>query len=168
MDFKIFVSYSSKDLEHVELLKAQLLNTPVQLFIAEHSVIPGESLSTKIQQAISACDLFVVIWSKNAKESDWVSQELGQAIARKKSILPLVLDEEHPPAGFVSDLKYIQMYKNVPDALVEAKQIALDAYHKKLVLTQQQQLQQQKQKESEQLVMLGIGAFVLWAGSRKK
>ena len=163
MDFKIFVSYSTKDLEHVELLKAQLLNTPVQLFIAEHSVIPGESLSTKIQQAISACDLFVVIWSKNAKESDWVSQELGQAIARQKSILPLVLDEEHSPTGFVSDLKYIQMYKNVPDALVEAKQIALDAYHKKSVLAQQQQ----KQKESEQLVMLGIGAFVLWAAARK-
>jgi TIR domain len=163
MEFKIFVSYSTKDLEHVELLKAQLLNTPLQLFIAEHSVAAGESLSGKIQNAIATCDLFVVIWSKNAKDSDWVSQELGQAIAGRKPVLPLVLDQEHAPAGFVSDLKYIPMYKNVSDALVEARQIALDAYQKKSALVQQQQ----KQKESDQLAMFGIGALLLWAATRK-
>lgn len=163
MEFKIFVSYSTKDLEHVELLKAQLSNTPVQLFIAEHSIIPGESLSGKITHAIATCDLFVVIWSKNAKKSDWVSQELGQALASHKPILPLVLDQEHAPTGFVSDLKYIPMYKNVDDALDEAKKIMLDAYQKKSALAQRQQ----KQKESDQLAMFGIGAFLLWIATRK-
>jgi hypothetical protein len=163
MDFKIFVSYSTKDLKQVELLKEQLANTPVQLFIAENSVAPGESLSGKIQYAISTCDLFLLIWSKNAKKSDWVSQELGQAIALRKPVLPLVLDQERPPTGFVSDIKYIQMHNNVPDALVEAKQIALDAYNKKYALVQQQQ----KQKDSDQLAMIGIGAVLFWAFTRK-
>lgn len=159
MDFNIFVSYSTLDLAHVELLSAQLANTPLKLFIAEHSVSPGDLLSLKIKNAITSCDLFVVIWSKNAKESGWVSQEIGQAIAHQKSILPLVLDEEHPPTGFVSDLKYIPVYENIPLALEKAKGIAMNSYQNKALLAQQLQ----QKKESDNMVGLGVAALLLWA-----
>ena len=134
MDFKVFVSYSTKDLDHVEALRAQLANTPLKLFVAEHSVIPGEDLSSKIKSSISTCDLFVLVWSKNAKESGWVSQEIGQASAFNKQILPLVLDEEHAPEGFVSNLKYIQAYKSISEALSEAKNICWMHITKKALL----------------------------------
>ena len=165
MDFKVFVSYSTKDLDHVEALRAQLANTPLKLFVAEHSVIPGEDLSSKIKSSISTCDLFVLVWSKNAKESGWVSQEIGQASAFNKQILPLVLDEEHAPEGFVSNLKYIQAYKSISEALSEAKNILLDAYNKKSTLVLQQQ-QQQQQKESN-IFGFGAAALALWLLARK-
>lgn len=163
MEFRVFVSYSTLDLAHVELLRLQLSNTPLKLFIAEHSVAPSESLSEKIKSAISSCDLFIVVWSKNAKESGWVSQEIGQAIAQKKCILPLVLDEEHPPSGFVSNLKYIPVFENLPLALEKAKEIAINAYNEKLKITQQLQ---QKKKDSDAMVVVGLGALFLWAMSK--
>lgn len=163
MDFKVFVSYSTKDLDHVEALRAQLANTPLKLFVAEHSVIPGEDLSSKIKASISSCDLFVLVWSKNAKESGWVSQEIGQASAFNKQILPLVLDEEHAPEGFVSNLKYIQAYKSISDALSEAKNILLDAYNKKSTLV----LQQQQQQKESNMFGFAAAAFALWLVARK-
>lgn len=163
MDFKVFVSYSTKDLDHVEALRAQLANTPLKLFVAEHSVIPGEDLSSKIKASISGCDLFVLVWSKNAKESGWVSQEIGQASAFNKQILPLVLDEEHAPEGFVSNLKYIQAYKSISEALSEAKNILLDAYNKKSTLV----LQQQQQQKESNMFGFAAAAFALWLVARK-
>jgi len=162
MEFRIFVSYSTLDLAQVELLRSQLSNTPINLFIAEHSVTPGENLSEKIKDGISGCDLFVVVWSKNAKESGWVSQEIGQALALSKPILPLVLDKEHPPSGFVSNVKYIPMFEDVPQALYKAEEIITRGYTKK-----HERLQaEKKRKESDDMAKLGIAAFLLWLGTR--
>jgi TIR domain len=162
MDFNVFVSYSTKDLDHVDALRSQLADTPLKLFVAEHSVIPGEDLTQKIKASISNCDLFVFVWSKNAKESGWVSQEIGHASALNKRMLPLVLDQEHIPEGFVSNLKYIQAYKSISDALLEARNILIDAYEKKKWLEIQQQ-----QNESNNRFGLGVAAFLLWIALKK-
>lgn len=58
MAFKVFVSYSSHDLEHVELLQRQLSDSPVEVFVAENSVAPSQELGSTISQAIEQCDLF--------------------------------------------------------------------------------------------------------------
>jgi TIR domain len=162
MDFNVFVSYSTKDLDHVDALRSQLADTPLKLFVAEHSVIPGEDLTQKIKASISNCDLFVFVWSKNAKESGWVSQEIGHASALNKKMLPLVLDQEHIPEGFVSNLKYIQAYKSISDALLEARNVLIDAYEKKKWLEIQQQ-----QNESNNRFGLGVAAFLLWIALKK-
>lgn len=162
MEFRIFVSYSTLDLTQVELLRSQLSNTPIDLFIAEHSVTAGANLSETIKSSISCCDLFVVVWSKNAKESGWVSQEIGQALALQKPILPLVLDKEHPPSGFVSNIKYIPMYEGVPQALHKAEEIIMRAYENK----HERMQAERKRKESDDMAKLGVAAFLLWLGTR--
>jgi hypothetical protein len=50
----------------------------------------------------SACDLFLLFWSRAAKESAWVKTEVGWALARKRGddlappeILPVII--EGPP-----------------------------------------------------------------------
>ena len=93
MIFKIFVSYSTHDLKQVELLKNQLKGTSIEIFVAEHSISPSQELAPTISRSISDCDLFVVLWSKNAQDSEWVSQEIGKAHALNKTILPLVLNK---------------------------------------------------------------------------
>ena len=163
MDFNVFVSYSTKDLDHVEALRSQVADTPLKLFVAEHSVVPGEDLTQMIKASISNCDLFVFVWSKNAKESGWVSQEIGHASALNKKILPLVLDQEHIPEGFVSNLKYLPAYKSISDALSEARDILVDAYEKK----KQFEMQQRQQIESNNKFGLGVAAFLLWIALRK-
>ncbi|MCU7927013.1 MAG: toll/interleukin-1 receptor domain-containing protein [Candidatus Thiodiazotropha sp. (ex Dulcina madagascariensis)] len=164
MQFKIFISYSTHDLKQVKLLRQQLTGTPIEIFVAEHSVQPSEDLGQKISNAINACDLFVVLWSSNAQDSDWVSQEIGRAGALNKTILPLVLDEGIKLPGFISNLKYLAVYKAPEEALNKAREVIIDLYNKKL--SHLKQVEAQKQKDKEALFLMGAGAFLLWAFSK--
>lgn len=164
MQFKIFISYSTHDLPQVELLKQQLNETSIEVFVAEHSVQPSENLGQVISNAISDCDLFVVLWSNNAQGSDWVSQEIGRASALNKTILPLILHEDISLPGFISNLKYLPVYKAPEKSLSEARDIIVEKYNKKLFALKQ--VEAQKQKDKEALFVMGVGAFLLWASSK--
>jgi hypothetical protein len=165
MPFNIFVSYSTKDLPQVELLRQQLQSTPISVFVAEHSVLPSEELASKISSAILECDLFVLLWSSNAKESDWVPQEIGRAMALNKSILPLVLTENIALPGFLQGLKYLAIHTNPAESIAKARDIILNAYNTKTKY--ELQLSEQKEKkDKDALALMGISAFLLWAFSK--
>jgi hypothetical protein len=79
-----FCSYSS--LDRVEMLKrAQGLQaTGLETFIDVLKLRPGDKWDPKIFAAIDGSDLFVVIWSKNARDSKWVKKESRYALDRYK------------------------------------------------------------------------------------
>jgi len=158
--FKVFVSYSTHDLTNVAQLQQSLSGTGVEVFVAENSVIPGQPLSEKISSAIASCDLFVLIWSVNAKNSEWVSQEIGKAHSLNKQILPLVLTNGLTLPGFISELKYLPVFKDPEAEILKARTIVLDGLNAKRALVA-------KQKQGEAIAWLGVGAFVLWAFSQK-
>lgn len=168
MQFRVFISYSTNDLGHVDSLQKHLNATPIELFVAEHSVVPGENLEDKITKAIKACDLFVVLWSENAESSKWVSQEIGHAKAFDKKILPLVLSEGLTLPGFISNLKYLPSYENPQASLEKARSIIVSIYQEKqkAIAATQALASKKNQKEQEQLFLLGAGAFLLWAFSK--
>ena len=159
---KVFVSYSTIDLQNVAELQRALAGTGMKVFVADHSVLPSQSLAPTISRAIEACDIFVLIWSKNAKASEWVSQEIGQALSLRKQILPLVLTEGMALPGFISGLKYVQVFKDPVKGIVSARNVMLRLLHAKRAAEIQR-----KKKENENMVLLGIGAFFLWAVSQK-
>jgi len=160
---KVFVSYSSKDLADVETLKASLANGPIELFIAENSVKPSESLASEIKSAIKSCHLFVVVWSNHAKESDWVSQEIGQAVALGKTILPIVLEGSMGLPGFMSELKYISAEGNRKEAIDQACEVISEKYEKR---KKEHEEVQRKQSDSDAKFWLGAGALALFLFSR--
>ena len=160
---KVFVSYSTKDLADVEALKASLSGSPIEIFIAENSVKPSESLANEIKSAIKACDLFVVVWSNNAKNSDWVSQEVGQAVALDKKILPIVLEGTMGLPGFMSDLKYLAAEGNRKEAIAQACELIGEHYER----LEKQKLEAQKKKsDNDAKFWLGAGALALWLFSK--
>ncbi|WP_461480701.1 toll/interleukin-1 receptor domain-containing protein [Porticoccus sp.] len=118
-------------------------------------------MQDKITRAIEDCDLFVVLWSKNAEASGWVSQEVGRAGALKKTILPLVLTEGLSLPGFLSNLKYIPVYKNPELSVSQAREIIISSYNHKC--KNLATIEAKKQKDKEALTLMGIGAFILWA-----
>jgi len=72
--------YSTKDLAQVNHIKTALRGLPdVKLFIAQYSLKRGQSLSIDVLKAINECDLFLLLWSKEAKNSEWVQMEIGAA-----------------------------------------------------------------------------------------
>lgn len=164
MAFEIFVSYSTSDLESVEALRDLLKNSSIKVFVAEHSLVPGEHLSLTLTSAIRRCDLFLVLWSRNAKNSEWVMQEIGQAKALDKKILPLVLDEKLDLPGFIKDLKYLPVYKGHDQALKHAQDLVMAEYETK---KNAERLAHKKKSDGQALAFLGIGALLLWASNQK-
>jgi len=72
---KIFISYSRHDVEWAEKMKDSLHNHEV--FFDRASLRAGDSCETQILDSLTQCDHLVVLWSKHAKESPWVSREVG-------------------------------------------------------------------------------------------
>jgi hypothetical protein len=79
-----FCSYSSLDREEM-LKRAQGLQaTGLETFIDVLKLRPGDIWNPKVFAAIDESDLFVVIWSNNARDSKWVKKEARYALKRYK------------------------------------------------------------------------------------
>ena len=153
MAYKVFISYSTKDFPVVEHVRTLLQHSSVEVFVAEYSVAPGKSLPIEIITAIKNCNLFILLWSENSKESEWVPQEIGIATSDKKPILPVVLHSDISLPGFIKELKYLPVYKNPEGALSWLRANVFE--------------QAQKKEQADGLVWLGLGAAVLWLLSQK-
>ena len=115
--------------------------------------MPGQSLSAEIIDAIKNCNLFILLWSKNSKESEWVPQEIGIATSEKKPILPVVLQPDISLTGFIKEQKYISVYKNPEVALSWLRKNVFE--------------KAQKKEQMDGLVWLCLGAAVLWLFNQK-
>jgi hypothetical protein len=113
MAYNVFISYSTKNLHIVDWARTTLAQPGItEVFAAEYSVVPSQVLNAEIIRAIRACDLFVLLWSHDAKNSDYVPQEIGIAVGCNKIILPVVMEDNVPVPGFITDLKYLAAHKN--------------------------------------------------------
>ena len=125
MAYKVFISYSTKDIPNVDALRKLLQFPDVECFVSEYAVTPGAPLAPTIKTAIQTCDLFVVLWSKNALASEWVSQEIGIAHGGQKPILPFVLEKNLQLPGFIKELRYVAAFQNPEQAMYGLREIVL-------------------------------------------
>jgi hypothetical protein len=154
MAFKIFVSYSTRDLPTVNALSEHLGLVGVEVYVAEYSTAPGQSLPDEIKRAIAACDLFLLIWSSNARTSEWVPQEIGVATGLKKPVMPVVLHPGLKLPAFLSNLKYLELYKDPAAAVGWLQEFVAE--------------RAQKKKTGEGLAILGlVGAILIGLSSSK-
>lgn len=112
MPLNIFISYSSQDRNLVNKVCNTIENKDVCVFVDEYSIDCGENITDQIVKAINKCDLFVLLWSKNSKKSEWVQQEIGIAKGKQKPILPVVLNQGLELPAFIKELKFLAVYKN--------------------------------------------------------
>lgn len=117
MAFKVFITYSTRDLTRAKEVQKLLARPACTVFLAETSIAPGRELTTAIIKAIKQCDVFILLWSHHAKTSEWVPQEIGIARSDGKPIIPIVLHASADPTGFLRGTKYLPLYKNPATAL---------------------------------------------------
>jgi|ERR1022692_268925 hypothetical protein len=124
MAYKVFVSYSTANI-HIAQWSIQALSRPgvIEVFVAEYSLQPGAILDQRILAEIRACDLFVLLWSGAARHSDWVPQEIGAARIVNKLIVPIVLEQNLPVPGFISNVKHLRAYENWDDAFLRLRNL---------------------------------------------
>ena len=148
MAYRVFLSYSTRDLPLVRQVKIQLEKTGTKVFLAEYTVQPGSDLGPSIIKAIKECDLFILFWSEYAKTSEWVPQEIGVAKASEKPVIPVLLYGNIDLPGFLKGLKYLPLYE---DPIMAITWLKRNVFARAL-----------KKQQNEGLTWLGIGAVVLW------
>lgn len=153
MSYKIFISYSTKDMAIVNELVRHLQDSSIELFVAEFSVKPGEKLNDSIIKAIKQSDHFVLLWSKNSKGSEYVSQEIALALSNEKKILPIVLDKDLKLPGFINDLKYLPAYKGLSESIKWAQENLINSA--------------KKSERNNALILLGLAVGALFLFGRE-
>lgn len=82
---KIFISYAHKDFSKVKFMAQAYKAQGVDYFLDRDYLKAGDIYPQKIQDYINSADLFVLCWSRNAAESDYVAKEKAQALSIAKN-----------------------------------------------------------------------------------
>jgi hypothetical protein len=77
---KVFISHSSADKKFVRTLKSDLNENGIDTFVDEDSLDYGDSLRERLEEAIKESSHFIIILTNNAVKSEWVKDELNEAI----------------------------------------------------------------------------------------
>lgn len=79
---KIFISYSHLDEDKVKFIHQAYEALNVDHFFDRAYLKPGDVYPEKIKNYIASADLFILCWSENAKNSDYVQLEIEDAMKR--------------------------------------------------------------------------------------
>ncbi len=110
MDEKVFISYSRKDTDWADRIKATLESNGVSCWMDRAGINAGEKYTREIINAIKRCDVFLLVLSPNAERSEWVPKELGKAIQYRKYIIPVKITD-FEVEEFELQLENIQIFE---------------------------------------------------------
>ncbi|MDZ7369113.1 MAG: TIR domain-containing protein [candidate division KSB1 bacterium] len=124
---KVFVSYAWKNQPLAKQLQKDLRRDGVEVFIDYEKITGGDSLPDRISAGLDWCNTLVLLWSVEAAQSYYVSQEWESAFHLKKKIIPCMLDDTPLPALLRGKLyldfsSYESGYAALRRALQESRQ----------------------------------------------
>ncbi len=121
---KVFISYSMKDSDFVSKLTKDLMRNGFQVLTLDNVVLVGDNIREKVVDSIQNADFFVVVMSKDAVESSWVSDELEFAIKNNKRVLPVLKEKIDLPSK-IKSIQYADFtadYNSAISALLKSLQ----------------------------------------------
>lgn len=96
--YSCFISYSSKDQEFAEHLRAELLAKGVRCWFAAEDLKIGDKFRTRIDESIRSYDKLLLVLSAESIQSPWVEDEVEAASERERQqreavLFPIRLDD---------------------------------------------------------------------------
>lgn len=124
----IFISYSTADEEEVDQLALELNRRSISIWYAKNNIDYGESIVSKIENAIDECVGVLFYITQNYLKSNWCELERETFYSRyasERNILMITIKDwnidwnELP--SFLRNLKYIDRkeFKSMQDVAVE-------------------------------------------------
>jgi hypothetical protein len=94
----VFISYSHADKDFVNKLAAHLAKNKIHIWVDTWELYVGDSIISKIQEAIQQASVLLVVLSKASTASEWCKKELNAGLVReleekKVVVLPVLLEE---------------------------------------------------------------------------
>lgn len=104
---QVFLSYASADRDSAREIASQLINEGLNVWFDQFELQPEDSITSVIEQVISASDYLIVLLSPNSVNSTWVNQELNLALEREFktrdiTLLPILLEDCDVPSNLAS------------------------------------------------------------------
>jgi len=104
-----FISYNRGDRTTARLLAVSLVEQGINVWFDEWAIKPGESITGGIESGLTDADILVLVWSVNAKASNWVGTEVRAYLRRRVDdrtlrIVPVMVDDT-PLPSLVADYK---------------------------------------------------------------
>lgn len=117
----IFISYSRNDVAFVDELARALVIRRHHIWLDRWEMNVGDSLISKIQNALTESDAILIVLSKNSVASEWCKKELNSGLMReleekKVIVLPCVIDDCEIPL-FLKEKLYADFRKDRREAL---------------------------------------------------
>ena len=122
---RIFISHNSVDKETARLLALALVEQGVSVWFDSWNIRPGDSIVGGVEEALSGCDVFVLVWSQSAAQSGWVGSEMRAYLHRRIQdqslrVIPVLLDDTVLPP-LVTDYRGFKL-----SSIQELEEIAAD------------------------------------------
>jgi len=115
-DRSIFLSHSSKDNAIVTRLAKDLRSAGFNIWIDLEAIQDGDRWVQRIQDGVTECSAFVVLMSKNARESEWVERESLLALSLRKPLFIAQMEDVPLPLQLINR-QYTNFYADYHDGL---------------------------------------------------
>jgi hypothetical protein len=104
----VFVSYSRKDAEFVEMLRQHLRDASFEVWTDSSGVRPGNDWRTEIDDAIRNAFVVLVVVTPAARVSEYVTYEWAFALGAGIKVIPMIVEATplHPRLEFLQHLEF--------------------------------------------------------------
>ena len=113
---KAFVSYSRADVDFVLRLCQDLRAAGASIWLDKFDIHPGEEWDEAIERGLSECGRMLIVLSPNSVASENVLDEIGSALSRKKTIIPVLYRDCEVPYR-LNRIQYVDFRTNYDEAL---------------------------------------------------
>ena len=89
----VFISFGERDIEKARYIRQVLENNGISCFFSPDHTADKEEYASLILDAIKSCEVFLLILSSNAQNSNQVKRELEKALEYDKTIFPFTVED---------------------------------------------------------------------------
>ena len=133
MAHDVFISYSTKNTEYADAVCKKLEDNGIECWIAPRNIKTGTNYAKEIMDGLKLAKLVVLIFSKDAQESEYVNNEIDTAFSKNgQPIVALKVDDSFPEKQMEFFLKNSQWLDASPTALKKENK-TLDSCYDQLV-----------------------------------
>ena len=110
---KVFVSYAHEDTKFAEKLAKELNAAGIDVSIDRSILKSGDLIHEVLLKAVLEADAFIILWSKNSKDSNYIKLELNMAFGQRANNpdyrIIAILTDETPPHVTIKPFFNIEM-----------------------------------------------------------
>lgn len=115
--FRMFISHITSKKKQASRLKTVLEDYGITSFVAHEDINPTKEWQKEIQRALNSMDCMSAMLYDGFHQSNWCDQEVGIALGRNITVLPLLPDSD--PYGFLGEYQGIKIKGMYPEALAK-------------------------------------------------